>query len=241
MKIRPQSLEARVSELRTKNRPIFIIIRYFHSVVCTLFLHDHFCTSNFTALMRNGVIIIGDRRGSGLPRNQNLFHPRTFRRPQIVNCHLICIFMSSFCAAEVHRAVRCQPKLPAGLFRFFFPPFRVLPGKKTTQTPGRYGHMAKVSRPLSMGLGMGTWQYAEGREKKRKRPTLTGAEPGACAWESSATAAAPPIRPRDALSWFPFYVLRSGAPRTSPRFGAGQRWPFSLFFPSLPRIAMCPY
>ena len=26
MKIRPQSLEARVSELRTKNRPIFIII-----------------------------------------------------------------------------------------------------------------------------------------------------------------------------------------------------------------------
>ena len=30
-------------------------------------------------------------------------------------------------------------------------------------------------------------------------------------------------------------------PRTSPRFGAGQRWPFSLFFPSLPRIAMCPY
>ena len=30
-------------------------------------------------------------------------------------------------------------------------------------------------------------------------------------------------------------------PRTSPRFGAGQRWSFSLFFSSLPRIAMCPY
>ena len=34
-----------------------------------------------------------------------------------------------------------------------------------TQTPSRYGHMAKVGRPLSMG----TWQYAEGREKKAKK------------------------------------------------------------------------
>ena len=31
--------------------------------------------------------------------------------------------------------------------------------------PALYGHMAKVSRPL----GMGTWQYAEGREKKAKK------------------------------------------------------------------------
>ena len=38
-----------------------------------------------------------------------------------------------------------------------------------TQTPSRYGHMAKVSRPLSMG----TWQYAEGIKKKRKRPPGT--------------------------------------------------------------------
>ena len=56
-------------------------------------------------------------------------------------------------------------------------------------------------------LNMGTWQYAEGREKKRKRLPPTGAEPGACAWESSATAAAPPIRPRDALSSFFFFLI----------------------------------
>ena len=34
-----------------------------------------------------------------------------------------------------------------------------------TQTPSRYGHMAKVSRPLSMG----TWQYAEGRKIRRQK------------------------------------------------------------------------
>ena len=34
-----------------------------------------------------------------------------------------------------------------------------------TQTPSWYGHMAKVSRPLSMG----SWQYAVGRKKAEKR------------------------------------------------------------------------
>ena len=94
--------------------------------------------------------------------------------------------------------------------------------------------------------GMGTWpkladrsvwahgNTRKGGEKKRKRPTLTGAEPGACAWESSATPAAPPIRPQGALSWFPFYVLRSGAPLPSA-------YCHVPILSGLLTLAMCPY
>ena len=96
---------------------------------------------------------------------------------------------------------------------------------------------------------MGTWlkladrsvwahgNTRKGGKKKRKRLPPTGAEPGACAWESSATAAAPPIRPRDALSWFPFYPLRSGA----AFFSLPSAYCHVPILSGLPTLAMCPY
>ena len=132
----------------------------------------------------------------------------------------------------------------------------------------------RLSSP-KLPASMGTWpkladrsvwahgNMRKGGKKKRNRLPPTGAEPGACAWESSAMATALPIRPQDALSRFPFYPLRSGArrcsgrgtrlPRTSPPV---RRWSAAAFFAffSLPSaychvpilsglltLAMCPY
>ena len=115
------------------------------------------------------------------------------------------------------------------------------------------GNYKNGCRQPKLLAGMGTWpkladrsvwahgNTRKGGKKKRKRLPPTGAEPGACAWELSATAAAPPIRPRDALSRFPFYPSRSGAGSL-----------FRFFFPPfrvLPcahtersaNLAMCPY
>ena len=97
--------------------------------------------------------------------------------------------------------------------------------------------------------GMGTWpkladrsvwahgNTRKGGKKKRKRPTLTGAEPGACACARTQNIKR---KPRKGIpgSNRRCSGRRARLPRTSPRFGAGQRWPFSLFFPPF-RVLPC--
>ena len=118
---------------------------------------------------------------------------------------------------------------------------------QATQTPSRYGHMAKVSRPLSMG----TWQYArKGGEKSEKDQ---GFRLCFAFWRQNAKHKTETREraSRGRIGGAAAVALDSHA--QAPRFSAGQRWSFSLFFPlpsayyhvpilsGLLTLAMCPY